>query len=139
MAIRKEILDELLKDYIWTRSQNHQEPEPVPERRGGLQAALPCLEKHREKMDDADQGMEAGAATIRDRVRRRNAVTLNYQRAIYTKNLRPSCAPDFELSRRMVSCGIAGSNSAREWRQISGAAARRLSTNTFRALRRNNC
>jgi len=41
-------------------------------------------------MDDADQGMEASAATIRDRNRRQNAVTLDDQRAIYTKNLRPS-------------------------------------------------
>ena len=41
-------------------------------------------------MDDADQGMEAGAATIRDRVRMQNAVTLNYQRAIYTEKLSPS-------------------------------------------------
>ena len=64
--------------------------KPVPERRGGLQAALPGLEKHREKMDDADQGMEASAATIRDRVRRQNAVTLNHQQAIYTEKLRPS-------------------------------------------------
>jgi hypothetical protein len=66
------------------------EPEPVPERQGGLQVALPGLEKHREKMDDADQGMEASAATIRDRIRRRNAVTLNHQQAIYTEKLRPS-------------------------------------------------
>jgi hypothetical protein len=48
----------------------------LPEQRGGLQVALPGLEKHREKMDDADQGMEAGAATIRDRIRRQNAVTV---------------------------------------------------------------
>src|SRR5262252_99293 len=41
-------------------------------------------------MDDADQGMEASAATIRDRVRRQNAVTLNHQQAVYTKKLRPS-------------------------------------------------
>jgi hypothetical protein len=41
-------------------------------------------------MDDADQGMEASAATIRDRVRRQNAVTLNHQQAIYTKKLSPS-------------------------------------------------
>src|SRR5262245_17654293 len=41
-------------------------------------------------MDDADQGMEASAATIRDRVRRENAVTLNHQQAIYTIKLRPS-------------------------------------------------
>jgi hypothetical protein len=47
--------------------KDHQEPEPVPERRGGLQVALPGLEKHREKMDDADQGLEASAATIRIR------------------------------------------------------------------------
>ena len=32
-------------------AEHHQEPEPVPERRGGLQVALPGLEKHREKMD----------------------------------------------------------------------------------------
>jgi hypothetical protein len=49
-------------------AENYQESEPVPERRGGFQAALPGLEKHREKMDDADQGMEACAATIRDRI-----------------------------------------------------------------------
>jgi hypothetical protein len=30
-------------------AEDHQEPESVPERRGGLQAALPSLEKHREK------------------------------------------------------------------------------------------
>src|SRR5262245_60562000 len=41
-------------------------------------------------MDDADQGMEASAATIRDRVRGQNAVTLNHQQAIYTEKLRPS-------------------------------------------------
>ena len=41
-------------------------------------------------MDDADQGMEASAATIRDRVRRQNAFTLNHQQAIYTEKLRPS-------------------------------------------------
>src|SRR5215813_14100407 len=41
-------------------------------------------------MDDADQGMEASAATIRDSVRRKNAVTLNHQQAIYTEKLRPS-------------------------------------------------
>src|SRR5262245_29455105 len=41
-------------------------------------------------MDDADQGMEASTATIRDRVRGQNAVTLNHQRAIYTEKLRPS-------------------------------------------------
>jgi hypothetical protein len=41
-------------------------------------------------MDDADQGMEASAATIRDRVRRQKAVTLNHQQAIYTEKLRPS-------------------------------------------------
>src|SRR5262249_51012792 len=41
-------------------------------------------------MDDADQGMEASAATIRDRVRRQNAVTLKHQQAIYTEKLRPS-------------------------------------------------
>jgi len=52
--------------------------------------ALSGLEKHREKMDDADQGMEAGAATIRDRVRRQNAVTLNYQQGHLPENLRPS-------------------------------------------------
>src|SRR5262245_60149918 len=34
--------------------------------------------------------MEASAATIRDRVRRQNAVTLNHQQAIYTEKLRPS-------------------------------------------------
>ena len=44
-------------------------------------------------MDDADHGMEASAATIRDRVRRQNAVTLNHQQAIYTENLRPSENP----------------------------------------------
>ena len=54
-----------------------EQSEPVPERRGGLQDTLPCLEKNREKMDDADQGLDAGDATIRDRVRRQNAVTLN--------------------------------------------------------------
>jgi hypothetical protein len=42
-------------------------------------------------MDDADQGMEASTATIRDRVRGQNAVTLNHQQAIYTEKLRPSC------------------------------------------------
>jgi len=41
-------------------------------------------------MDDANQGMEASAATIRDRVRRQNAITLNNEQAIYTENLRPS-------------------------------------------------
>jgi hypothetical protein len=41
-------------------------------------------------MDDADQGMEASAAAIRDRVRRQNAVTLNHQQAIYTEKLSPS-------------------------------------------------
>ena len=41
-------------------------------------------------MDDADQGMEASAAAIRDRVRRQDAVTLNHQQAIYTEKLRPS-------------------------------------------------
>jgi hypothetical protein len=51
-------------------AENHQESEPVPEGRGGLQVALSGLEKQREKMDDADPGMGAGAATIRDRVRR---------------------------------------------------------------------
>jgi hypothetical protein len=59
--------------------------------------ALPGLEKHREKMDDADQGMEASAAAIRDRVRRQNAITLNHQPAIYTEKLRPSCALIDEL------------------------------------------
>src|SRR5262249_4973508 len=44
-------------------------------------------------MDDADQGMEASAATIRDSVRRKNAVTLNHQQAIYTEKLRPSGVP----------------------------------------------
>ena len=44
------------------------------------------------KMDDADQGMEASVATIRDRVRRQNAVTPNHQQAIYTEKLRPSSA-----------------------------------------------
>jgi len=34
---------------------------------------------------DADQGMEASAATIRDYIRRQNAVALNYQRAIYAE------------------------------------------------------
>jgi len=34
--------------------------------------------------------MEASAATIRDSVRRKNAVTLNHQQAIYTEKLRPS-------------------------------------------------
>jgi transposase-like protein len=48
------------------------------------------------KMDDDDQGMEASAATIRDRVRRRNAVTLNHQQAIYTEKLRPSKNHSFQ-------------------------------------------
>ena len=38
----------------------------------------------------SNQGMEASAATIRDRIRRQNAVTLNHQQAIYTEKLRPS-------------------------------------------------
>jgi hypothetical protein len=33
---------------------------------------------------------EAGATTIRDRFRRKNAVTLKHQRAIYTEKLTPS-------------------------------------------------
>jgi hypothetical protein len=37
--------------------------------------------------------MEASAATIRDRVRRQNAVTLNHQQAIYTEKLTPSRSP----------------------------------------------
>src|SRR5262249_10841224 len=39
---------------------------------------------------NADPGLEAGVATIRDRDRRQNAVTLNHQQAIYTEKLRPS-------------------------------------------------
>jgi hypothetical protein len=49
-------------------AQNHQEPEPVPERRGDFQATLTGLEKYREKMDDADQRMEASASAVCDRV-----------------------------------------------------------------------
>jgi len=71
-------------------AENHREPAPVPKRRGGLQVALPGLEKHLEKMDDADRGLEASAARIRDRVRRQIAVTANHQHAIYTKDLRTS-------------------------------------------------
>jgi hypothetical protein len=52
-------------------------------------------------MDDADQGMEASAATIRDRVRRKNAVTLNHQQAIYTEKLRPSVPQGSRVSAQM--------------------------------------
>ena len=48
-------------------------------------------------MDDANQGMEASAATIRDRIRRQNAVTLNHQQAIYTEKLRPSADPALQF------------------------------------------
>src|SRR5262245_35647156 len=53
-------------------------------------------------MDDADQGMEASAAAIRDCVRRQNAVTLNDEQAIYTENLRPSFQVSLSLWGRPI-------------------------------------
>jgi hypothetical protein len=51
-------------------------------------------------MDEADQELEAGTATIRDCVRRQNAVTLKHQKAIYTEKLRPS------KSTLTVACNV---------------------------------
>src|SRR5262249_22328361 len=101
-------------------AENHQESEPVPERRSGLQAALPGLEKHREKMDDADQGMEASAATIRDCVRRQNAVTLKHQQVIYTEKLRPSIRGHSDFDNQPERLSTTNSRRLEPYSQTSG-------------------
>lgn len=54
-------------------------------------------------MDDADQGMESSAATIRDRIRRQNAVTLNHRQVIYTEKLRPSHSRQISVDTDLIS------------------------------------
>ena len=57
-------------------AEDHQESRVVPDGRGGAQTALPGVTEHRAQMDDANQGMEGGAQSLRDSLRGQDACPL---------------------------------------------------------------